>query len=115
MDIRMKLRRGVWTAVLAVACLGALGAVSCKDQSASPASPANQAAATYANTRCPIMNSPIDPSAVTPALTRTYKGKVVAFCCNVCPPQWDKLTDAQKGAKLAAVMAQASQPANGPQ
>lgn len=117
MEMRLKLRWGVWTAILAGACLCAFWTVGCKEQSTSPTAPANKSAtaATYANTRCPIMNTPIDPAAVTPDLTRTYKGKVVAFCCNVCPPQWDKLTDTQKDAKLAAVMPPASQPAYGPQ
>ncbi len=55
-----------------------------------------------ANTKCPIMGTPIDPAKVTESLTRDYKGQKVAFCCAMCPPQWDKLTDAQKDAKLLA-------------
>ena len=54
----------------------------------------------FANTKCPIMGSPINPSKVTEGLTRVYNGKKVAFCCGGCPGQWDKLSDAQKDARL---------------
>jgi hypothetical protein len=56
----------------------------------------------YANTKCPMMDGKIDPAKVTPELTRVYKGQKVAFCCSGCPAAWDKLTDAEKDAKLAA-------------
>lgn len=55
----------------------------------------------FANTRCPIMGSPIHPDRVTKALTREYQGKQIAFCCGGCPNQWDKLTDAQKQQKFS--------------
>lgn len=64
------------------------------------AATANAAPAGFANTKCPIMGSRINPAKVTEALTRVYKGKKIAFCCGGCPGQWDKLTDAQKDAKL---------------
>ncbi len=54
------------------------------------------------NATCPIMGSPIDPQAVTPALSRTFQGRTVAFCCGGCPAQWDRLSDAQKLQKLKA-------------
>ena len=57
---------------------------------------------TYANAKCPIMGSVIDPEKVTADLTKEFKGENVAFCCAGCPAQWDKLTDAEKTAKLAA-------------
>ncbi len=56
-----------------------------------------------ANTRCPIMGSKLNWTKVTTSLTREYKGKKVGFCCAGCPKQWDKLSDAQKDAKLAKV------------
>jgi hypothetical protein len=73
-----------------------------------PASP--QAAASdqpaaqskFVNTHCPIMGGRIDPARVPASLTREYKGQKVAFCCGMCPGAWDKLTDAQKDAKLKA-------------
>ena len=30
-----------------------------------------------------------------------YKGHRVAFCCAGCPAMWDKLSDAEKKAKLS--------------
>ena len=75
-----------------------------KQQTPPPRAPSGQApsaaAATFANTHCPIMGSPIDPAAVPAHLTREFKGKKVAFCCGGCPAAWDKLTDDQKQAKL---------------
>ena len=57
----------------------------------------------FANNRCPIMGSPINPEKVTKILVRDYMGQKVAFCCAGCPSTWDKLTDAQKQAKLPKV------------
>lgn len=55
----------------------------------------------FANARCPIMDSPINPDKVTKNLIREYKGQKIAFCCGGCPAAWDKLTNAEKDAKLA--------------
>jgi len=55
----------------------------------------------FVNSRCPIWGSPIEPDKVTPDLIREYKGRKVALCCISCPAAWDKLTDAEKDAKLA--------------
>jgi hypothetical protein len=57
----------------------------------------------FANNRCPIMGSPINTNRIAKSLTRDYKGQKVAFCCAGCPSTWDKLTDAQKQAKLPKV------------
>jgi hypothetical protein len=57
----------------------------------------------FVNNRCPLMGSPIKPDKVTKNLIRDYKGQKVAFCCAGCPSKWDKLTDAEKQAKLAKV------------
>ena len=56
----------------------------------------------FANAKCPIMGSKINPDNVTANLVREYKGKKIAFCCDGCPQQWDKLSDEQKEAKLKA-------------
>ena len=56
--------------------------------------------AAFANVTCPIMGSRIDPANVPNRLVRQYKGKKVAFCCGGCPAQWDKLSDAERDAKL---------------
>ncbi len=63
----------------------------------------------FANNRCPIMGSPINPEKVTKNLIRDYKGQKVAFCCAGCPSTWDKLTNAQKQAKLAKAKPEPSQ------
>ncbi len=82
-------------------------AVGCEEEPKKPGpTPTPAAAPTFANTSCPIMaKNAIDPAKVTEKLTRTHKGKKVAFCCGDCPAKWDKLTDAEKDTKLAAVAA----------
>ena len=57
----------------------------------------------FANVSCPIMGLPIDTEKVGKSLIRDHKGEKIAFCCGGCPVQWDKLTDAEKDAKLAKV------------
>jgi hypothetical protein len=49
---------------------------------------------------CPIMGSPINPNTVSKNLIREYKGLKVAFCCDSCPPKWDKLNDTEKQDRL---------------
>jgi len=56
------------------------------------------------NAKCPIMGSKINPSKVPAKLLRTFNGRTVGFCCAGCPAAWDKLTVAQKQAKLQAVL-----------
>jgi len=63
-----------------------------------------QTATEFVNTRCPIMGTELDLSKVPESLTRVYKGQKVAFCCAGCPTDWDKLSDAEKDTKLAAVL-----------
>ena len=55
----------------------------------------------FANSLCPILRAPIEPDKVTEDLIREYKGQKVAFCCKGCLATWDKLSDAQRDAKLA--------------
>lgn len=43
--------------------------------------------------------------AVDPAVHETYKGQVVGFCCTKCQAGFDKMTDAQKDAKVKSAMA----------
>ena len=57
----------------------------------------------FANVRCPIMGSPINPDKVSKDLIRDYKGEKIAFCCAGCPAAWDKFSDTAKAAKLAKV------------
>jgi hypothetical protein len=62
------------------------------------------------NNRCPMTLTPIDPNNVPDSKVRYYKGMKVGFCCGGHPELWDKLSDAEKDAKLAVVMAPPSQP-----
>jgi hypothetical protein len=54
-----------------------------------------------ANTKCPITGGALSPDGVAENLTRDYKGQKIGFCCDGCPAEWDKLTDAAKDAELA--------------
>lgn len=56
------------------------------------------------NERCPISGKTIDMTNRPKDCTRIYKGMKVGFCCPNCPPEWDKLTDTEKEAKLKASM-----------
>ena len=60
----------------------------------------------FANLRCPIMGTELNLTKVPEALTRSYQGSKVAFCCAGCPEKWDALPDAGKQAKLAAASSQ---------
>jgi hypothetical protein len=77
-----------------------------KPTAAAPGTPTAAPAAKveYANFKCPIMGGAIVAADVTKDLTREWKGLKVAFCCPACPGPWDKLTDAQKAAKLKPVL-----------
>lgn len=56
------------------------------------------------NDRCPITGDKIDMMNAPAELTTTiYKGMKVGFCCPKCPPEWDRLSDAEKDAKLEKV------------
>ena len=103
-------RRNRFTGITGMTCLCCLVvlavlAVGCKKQPGEPATPTEaKQAIEFANVRCPIMNTPLDVAKVPASLTRSYKGKNVAFCCAACPTAWDKLSDTDKDAKLAKVM-----------
>jgi hypothetical protein len=83
------------------ACCHMGGGASCHMGAASP-SDTPGAGAAVVNTKCPIMGNSINPAKVSASLLRDYKDQKVGFCCGMCPGQWDKLTDAQKDAKLKA-------------
>ncbi len=82
---------------------GCCGAGGCGTMAMAATAPTSASAPAYVNTKCPIMGSEINPAKVTADLTRVYKGQKVAFCCGGCPAAWDKLTDAEKDAKLLKV------------
>lgn len=56
------------------------------------------------NAKCPISGKPIDRMNCPKELTCMYKDMKIGFCCSNCPPEWNKLTDAEKDAKLKESM-----------
>jgi hypothetical protein len=94
---------GLFVLVLVAFGVAGCGKKSQPQQGTAMGTGGAMAAAEFVNVRCPIMGTPIDPAAVPSELVRVYKGQKVAFCCGGCPAEWDKLTDAEKDAKLAAV------------
>lgn len=101
----------VWASLGAGAALlfllAALLVVGCGKGPEQPAVMTGQhGEAVFANARCPIMGSPIDPAKVPDSLVRTHMGQKIALCCGGCPAAWDKLTEAQKHAKLADAAAE---------
>ena len=102
MRTRKHLQMGLGALAAVLAVLPILLVVGCKNGADKPTGAAGEGAqAAFANVRCPIMGSPIDAAKVPDSLVRTHKGRKIAFCCASCPEAWDKLSDAEKGAKLA--------------
>ena len=103
MTVERVLRRGL--VLLAIAAVGAASLALIGCDSSTPTDGGSGAAAEpqakFVNTRCPMMKNPIKPDEVPDKLTREFKGQKVAFCCPGCPDAWDKLTGAEKTAKLA--------------
>ncbi len=73
-----------------------------KDEKAGMADPAMKAKSV--NSVCPIMGMKFDPMTVPDNRLRDFNGMKVGFCSDDCPKEWDKLTDAEKQAKLDKVM-----------
>jgi hypothetical protein len=92
--------------VVAMIMAAGLGVALAADEGKAPASAptATAPAAKAVNTVCPIEGGKVDPAKVPAELTREFKGQKVGFCCPDCLPVWDKLSDAEKEAKLAAVV-----------
>jgi hypothetical protein len=61
----------------------------------------------FANEKCPIMGGKPDPELVV-----QWDGKTIGFCCDGCPQKWEKLSDEEKAAKLAAVAHDPAAPAD---
>lgn len=56
------------------------------------------------NTKCPISGKSIDRMNCPKEHTCMYKDMKIGFCCPNCQPEWNKLTDAEKDAKLKDAM-----------
>ncbi len=70
--------------------------VGCSSQSDLDKSAQPTKSTAIVNTHCPIMGGEVDPEVKT-----TWKGKTVGFCCDVCIPEWNGLSDEVKEKKLA--------------
>jgi hypothetical protein len=55
------------------------------------------------NSVCPIMGGKFDPNKIKANLVVAYKDGKVGFCCAMCVPKWNKLSDTEKDKKLAAL------------
>ena len=60
--------------------------------------PAAKASMGIVNSKCPMKGEPVDKDDPT----IDYHGQKVAFCCSGCLSKFNKLTDEQKAAKIAA-------------
>ncbi len=69
-------------------------AADCKKPCCAKTDKSAQAAA---NSKCPMSGKAADP-----AVTVAYGDQTVAFCCGGCIDRWQKLSDDEKSAKLAA-------------
>jgi hypothetical protein len=50
------------------------------------------------NKTCPISGEPVPANATTVS----YQGKTVGLCCDHCVDKWNKMSESEKSAKLAA-------------
>ena len=82
----------------------AVGLIGCKKPAETGGSGETATVATV-NAKCPMMGGKFNSAKVAPDLVRELAGQKVGFCCAGCLPKWDKLTDVEKTAKLAAAMA----------
>jgi hypothetical protein len=64
----------------------------------------DEGTSTIANSKCPLMGTPLSKENYPNKLIREYKGMKIGVCCPECLPMWDKLTDEEKDAKLKAAM-----------
>jgi len=83
------------------------GATTKPADTAKPADTQPAATVATVNAKCPIMGEKFNQAKVSTDLVREFAGQKVGFCCAGCPEKWDKLSDIEKTAKLAAAMAPA--------
>lgn len=117
--VRVAGTRTITTAASAMALLAALAA-GCQQNAASrDASPAVAAApsdegqrgdAKVVNNLCPIGEDPVHIDGHPVALTRTFQGQTVGFCCEGCVEYWDAMTDEAKAEEMAELAAEGHAP-----
>lgn len=71
------------------------------DGTAEGASPDESEAVATDNRMCPIMGHPVTADGGSVA----WNGKKIGFCCEGCQPEFEKLSDEEKTAKLAEAAA----------
>lgn len=98
---RLEPRNGI-DAMKIRACIASLVMVGGLALAGCQSAEKTQASTTAVNQMCPIGNDPIDPA--NQPLTRVYKGKTIAFCCDGCTSNYDGMTDAGKAEILAKAM-----------
>ena len=76
--------------------VAAFALVGCNKETKTTSASTNMGAM---NTTCPFSGRPVDAN----ANTVSYKGQAVGFCCNGCSGKFDKMSDAEKAAKMANV------------
>jgi hypothetical protein len=52
-----------------------------------------------------MMGGKFNPNKIDAKLVVAHKDGNVGFCCAICIPKWNKLSDAAKDKKLAAALA----------
>ena len=80
-------------AALAVIILGSTHAARAEDESPTAKAPPAKAA----NKLCPMTNEANGEESVTVE----HRGRTITLCCRMCRGRWNKLTDAERDAKLA--------------
>ncbi len=92
-----------WTTVAAALLLSACGPMSLNCSGSG-----SRGSGKIDNVKCPVKGETVNPSAPT----REYNGHVVGFSDAGGAAEWDKLTDAEKAQKWAAVDPNAGKPEN---
>ncbi|MGF1582045.1 MAG: hypothetical protein ACFCD0_22185 [Gemmataceae bacterium] len=70
--------------------------VGCSSQTSENKPEQPKKTAAISNTHCPIMGGEVDSEVKT-----TWNEKTVGFCCDVCIPKWNDLSEEAKAKKLA--------------
>ena len=96
----MKMNR-VAFAALTLSTIVFAGCKSSEKTTSASASETKTVSTKAVNSVCPMTGEELGSA---PGKTVAYHGKTVGFCCAGCATKWDKLTDAEKDAKLATAM-----------
>ena len=88
--------------ILLTAATAGMAIIGCQDSPMEAVgSGPPSASTTEVNLLCPMTGSVVVPSVAT----RSFEGRTVGFACRMCPGKWDKLSLADKRARLAGALA----------